>query len=64
MKDEPCRDHGQSVVTTFKNNVGIKEHLRVQSASQMVCLTRGRLFRHSTPNKERELEEKGLESFA
>ena len=64
MKDEPCRDHGQSVVTTFRNNVGIKEHLRVQSASQMVCLTRGRLFRHSTPNKERELEETGLESFA
>lgn len=37
---------------------------RVESTSQMVCLTRGYSSRYSRPHKERELEKKGLESFA
>ena len=66
------QDHSQSAVSTFRNTMGIKGHC-TDSQSRNTRTAKcpldslphqGRLFRHSTPNKEKELEEEGLGSFA
>lgn len=72
MKDGPAMTAvsvlSSHSVTSWASRATTQNHRivtsTVESTSQMVCLTRGYSSRYSRPHKERELEKKGLESFA